>query len=115
MKDFLNEILADPKTQKVWAAFQPAAAILRDMFSRGLNDLAIQTAQDFLGAAEKRADAILELKRHATPEQWKAFHNATVKAGADEVLDDLESREAFWRAVTAGGLGLLLDAAKAVL
>ncbi len=56
MKDVFNAILSDPKTQKVWAAFQPAAAILRDMFARGLTDQAMQTAEDFLG--EKRADAI---------------------------------------------------------
>ncbi len=108
MKDVFNAILSDPKTQKVWAAFQPAAAILRDMFARGLTDQAMQTAEDFLG--EKRADAVLELKRNATAEQWQAFQAATVAAGSEYVLDDLESREAFWAKIKAGMLSLLLEA-----
>lgn len=49
-----------------------------------LTQMADEHARRVLSALltpDTRADAILELRRNATPEQWQAFSQATVQAG----------------------------------
>lgn len=87
MNEHLKDIVADPKFQAALGELTPALPILLRMAA----EKARQVLESL--AAGDTSDAMLELRREATPEEWSALAKSVVAQGNATALRAVTDRD----------------------
>lgn len=83
----LKDLLADPKIQAAMGVLEPALPILVEMAI----EKAVEVVQGL--ASEDSADAIFELRKSATHDQWLAFSKSLIAKGNAKALQEVLDRD----------------------
>ncbi len=112
MEDLNQNLKNDPRFQ---AAIEEMAAAMPILMLMAFEKAVTVATMLLSKSGDEREEAMVELKKTATPEQWAAFCQSTVAQGTAEVIKTLDDEE--WlrqtaiKVLIALGTGFVLAAA----